>query len=259
MTAPGERALAARLRGPWDNRSLDHDVLVELDGTSLRIAPNSNPVAATTIPLTDIRGATLRDDTLGLTLADGRSVSLTGSPHLDGLRNRLQAAVCVFPAQTLSLRGFGSERSAPGSDHDRWFSALLTARRMAEESRTVETQRRAFDSARLARQAQLTREAWAAERCDDAADRRALEAELEEIHTPYASALRQLEHAALRLRQAADERQFETWRRWTDTVQRAFRAADDVWTLSLPALADSRGAKGSFWRNVLRRNGPGST
>ena len=258
MTAPGERALAARLRGPWDNRSLDHDVLVELDGTSLRIAPNSNPVAATTIPLTDIRGATLRDDTLGLTLADGRSVSLTGSPHLDGLRNRLEAAVCVFPAQTLSLRGFGSERSAPGSDHDRWFNALLTARRLAEESRTVETQRRAFDSARLARQAQLTREAWAADRFEDEADRRALEAELEEIHAPYASALRQLEHAALRLSQATDERQFETWRRWTGTVQRAFRAADDVWTLSLPALAESRGAKGSFWRKVLRRKGLGN-
>ena len=258
MTIPGERVLAARLIGPSDNGSQDHDVQVELEGTCLRITPNSNPAAAATLALTDILGASLRDDTLGLTLADGRSFSLTGSPHLDGLRNRLEASVCIFPAQTLSLRGFGSERSAPGSDHNRWFDALLTARRLAEESRTVETQRRAFDSTRLARHALLTREAWATERFEDAADRRALEAELEEIHSPYASALRQLEHAALRLRQAADERQYETWRRWTGSVQRAFRAADDVWTLSLPALADSRGAKGSFWRKVLRRNGLGN-
>ena len=69
---------------------------------------------------------------------------------------------------------------------------------------------------------------------------------------------RQLEHAAMRLRQAPPELQFETWRRWTRIVQRAFRAADDVWTLLVPVLADSRGAKGSFWRRILRRSGSGS-
>ena len=49
MSAPGERVVTARLRGPWENRCLDHDVLVELDGTSLRIAPNTDSAAATTI------------------------------------------------------------------------------------------------------------------------------------------------------------------------------------------------------------------
>ena len=175
-------------------------------------------------------------------------------PHLDGLRNRLEAAVCVFPAQTLSLRGFGSERSLPGSDHDTWFDALLTARRVAEESRTIETQRRAFDAERLRRHVRGTIDAWAVARFDEAADRRALVAELEELAAPYVAALEAMEAAAVVLRQAPFSGQFEAWRAWTQTVQRAFRAADDSWALMVPVLCDLRGAKGTLWRRLLRRS-----
>ena len=252
-----DRNLAVRLKVPGDAGALDHDVFVELDADAFRVRSAPDYPATLEIPLINVRGALTRDGALMLSLNDGNELTLTDSPHLDGFRHRLEAAVCVFPAQTLSLRGFGSERSAPGSDHDRWFDALLAARRLAEESRTIETQRRAFDSTRLARHAQQTREAWAAERFDDPADRRALEAELEEIAAPYSSALRQLERGALRLRQAPDSLQFETWRRWTGIVQCAFRAADDVWALVVPVLADSRGAKGSLWRKILRRSGSG--
>lgn len=249
--------LAARLHGAWDNRALDYDATVELDGTALRISFDA--AAPQTIDLTvdQLRGAVLTAETLTLHVAGGSSVVLSGSPHLDGLRHRLEAAVCVFPAQTLSLRGFGSERSAPGSDHDRWFDALLTARRVSEESRTVETQRRAFDASRLARHAQLTCDAWAVARCDDAADRRALVAELGEIALPYTTALKQLEHAALRLRQAPDELQFDVWRRWTGIVQRAFCSADDAWALMVPVLCDPRGSTGTLWRRLLRRKTSG--
>ncbi len=252
--------LSARLHGAWDNRALDYDATVQLDGTALRITYDASAPKAIDLTVDQLRGAVLADDVLALHVTGGSTVVLSGSPHLDGLRNRLEAAVCVFPAQTLSLRGFGSESSAPGSDHDRWFDALLTARRVSEESRTVETQRRAFDAPRLARHAQLTREAWATARSDDAADLRALEAELEEIALPYTTALRQLEHAALRLRQAPDELQFDVWRRWTGMVQRAFRTADEAWALMVPVLCDPRGSSGSLWRRVLgrRKSGGGS-
>lgn len=253
MTPSGDGVLSARLHGAWLDRSLDYDAQVRLDTDTLRISYDSGAIIE--LPVKELRGTTLRDGTLSVHAKDGVMVSLSDSTHLDGLRNRVEAAVCVFPAQTLSLRGFGSERSAPGSDHDAWFEALLTARRVAEESRTVETQRRAFDSVRLERHAQVTRDAWANARFADAADRRALAAELEEIAQPYSLALRQLEHASLRLRQAPDDRRFETWHRWTGTVQRAFRAADDVWGLTVPALCDSRAAKGALWRRLLRRGG----
>lgn len=248
----GEGVLPARLHGAWHDRALDFDAAVQLEGATLRVAFDTADPKVITIAVDDLLGAAIDDGTLSLHVKGGNTVVLSGSPHLDGLRHRLEAAVCVFPAQTLSLRGFGSERSAPGSDHDQWFEALLTARRVAEESRTVETQRRAFDAARLLRHAQVTRETWAQARLEGEADRRALAAELEELGAPYAVALRQLEHAALRLRQAPAGTQFETWRRWTGTVQRAFRAADDVWALSVPVLCDSRGSKGALWRRLLR-------
>jgi hypothetical protein len=253
----GDGLLPARLQGAWMDRVLDSDAQVQLDAELVRITYES--FSTIDIPVRELRGAVLRDGSLTLHGKGGLAVVLSQSPHLDGLRNRLEAAVCVFPAQTLSLRGFGSERSTPGSDHDQWFEALLTARRVAEESRTVETQRRAFDSARLARHAQVTREGWAAARFVEAADRRALVAELEDIAQPFALALRQLEHASLRLRQSPDERQFETWHRWTVIVQRAFRTADEVWALTVPALCDSRGSTGAFWRRLLKRRGsPGA-
>ena len=258
MIPMGDEVLTARLHGAWLDRSLDYDARVGLDADLLRITYDGAR-SAIELPVTQLLGSNFRDGTLTVHAEGGVVVSLSDAPDLDRLRDRLESVVCLFPAQTLSLRGFGSERSAPGSDHDQWFEALLTARRVAEETRVVDAQRRAFDAPRLVRHAQLTREAWAAARFSDAADRRALVAELEEIARPFSAALRQMEHASLRLRQAPDERRFETWRRWVATVQRGFRAADDVWTLTIPALCDSRGARGALWRRVLRRGGKGAS
>lgn len=249
---PTEATFPARLHGNWHDRSLDYDAAVQLADRTLRIAYDDATRMVLEIPVDDLHGAVSENGELRLHRHDGKVVTLSGSPHFDGLRNRLEAAVCVFPAQTLSLRGFGSERSAPGSDHDRWFEALLTARRVAEESRTVETQRRAFDAERMIRHAQATREAWAADRFERAPDRRALVAELEELGTGYVAALRRMDDAAAVLRHAPEVAQFARWRDWTDLVHRAFRAADDAWTAMLPVLADSRGAKGSMWRKLIR-------
>jgi len=246
--------LSARLQGAWQDRSLDFDALVQLEQVERRMVQitfDSASPKRIDIAVDEIAGAVLVHDTLTLHVRTGTPIVLYGSPHLEGFRNRLEAAVCIFPAQTLSLRGFGSERSAPGSDHDRWFEALLTSRRVAEETLSVETQRRAFDGDRLARQAQVVRGELAAERFEAAADRRALIAELEELALPYTAALQQLEAAGSELRHAPDGTQFERWRRWTDVVQRAFRAADDVWSLMVPVLCDSRGAKGTLWRRIL--------
>ncbi|MES3034483.1 MAG: hypothetical protein V4813_10865 [Gemmatimonadota bacterium] len=247
-----DATLSARLHGSWHDRSLDYDAAVQLTGRTLRIAYDDATRMVLEIAVDDLQGAESEHGELRLFRHDGKVVTLSGSPHFDGLRNRLEAAVCVFPAQTLSLRGFGSERSAPGSDHDRWFEALLTARRVAEESRTVETQRRAFDAERMIRHAQATREAWASDRFERAPDRRALVAELEELGVGYDAALRRMDEAASQLRHAPNATQFAHWREWTGRVGRAFRAADDAWTAMVPVLADSRGAQGSMWRKLIR-------
>jgi len=252
----GDGMLSARLQGAWQDRSLDFDALVQLEQRVVQITFDSARPKRIEIDVDDIAGAVLADDTLTLHVGTGTPIVLYGSPHLEGFRHRLEAAVCVFPAQTLSLRGFGSERSAPGSDHDRWFEALLTSRRVAEETLTIETQRRAFDADRLARHAQVVRGELAAARFEAPADRRALVAELEELAQPYTAALQHLDAAASELRHAPDGTQFERWRHWTDVVQRAFRAADDVWSLMVPVLCDSRGAKGTLWRRILSGRSP---
>jgi len=252
---PGDGMVPVRLRGAWDDRALDYEAAVHVDANMVRIAFDPGGPKVIELPVTSLDGAVLRGDELTLHPVGGKHVTLRDSPHLGGLRNRLEAVVCTFPAQTLSLRAFGSERSAPGSDHDRWFDGLLSARRLAEESRTVETQRRAFDASRLARHAATTREAWAGERLGGDADRRALTAELEEIGAPYQQALVQLEAAALALRNAPDDDQFAEWRRWAGAVQQAFRGADETWARMVPVLCDSRGVQGSMWRRLLRRGG----
>lgn len=249
---PPDGVLTARLHGNWTDRALDYDAAVELKNRRLRIAFDENTPTILRLPVDDLLGAVYANGELQLHRRDGGMVTLSGSPHLEGLRHRLEAEVCTFPAQTLSLRGFGSERSAPGCDHDRWFEALLTARHLAEETRTVETQRRAFDGERLGRHAIATRDAWAAERFEKAADRRALVAELEEMGERYSAALVRLDEASGVLRHAPDVAQFESWRSWTGEVQHAFRTADEVWTAMVPVLADSRGAKGSMWRKLIR-------
>jgi hypothetical protein len=256
VTHAGAAALAVRLHGAWQDRSLDYAAEVLLSDTSLLMLTPATTPTPIEFAFNTLSGAVLRDGVLTIWQQDGTTVSVSGSSHLDGFRRRLEAAVCVFPAQTLSLRGFGSESSAPGSDHDRWFEQLLLARRVAEETRTIETQRRAFDPVRLRRHAQQTREAWAAARCAaHPADQRALIAELEELATGYATALDGLERWSVGLRAAAEgPSEFVVWRSWTESVHRCFAAADEVWSRAVPVLADARGASGALWRRVLRRN-----
>lgn len=257
MTVSDERLVPVRLRGAWQDRSLDYDAAVQVGEGLVRIAFDAADPKTIEVAIGDLQGAALQDGVLTLHPTSGRPVVLSDSPHLDAVLNRLIATVCQFPSQTLSLRAFGSEGSAPGSDHDRWFEGLMTARRVSAESRTIDTQRRAFDANRLARHAQITREAWAADRFEGAADRRALAAELEETAMPYSRSLLALEAAALGLRSATDDVQFAVWRHWLVRVQETFRSADDVWTAMIPVLADSRGARGALWRRLLRRSSRG--
>ncbi len=257
MTGPATPAtLDVALHGLRRGEELDGpaQVALGLDGVQLVLQGPRPRTLLVTLDMLD--GATWDGTTLALHEASGDVLHLRGTPHLEGVARRLEAAVCDFPEQTLSLRGFGSERSAPGSDHDRWFDALLTARRAAEETRTVATQLRAFDAATLARAAGETCLAFARERHPaDGADQRALHAELEEIAEPYLAALERLRASAQAVVAGDVDRRFAAWRIWTGDVARAFHAADDAWMAMVPVLCDPRGAGGRLWRRLLRRDG----
>ena len=253
---PLETVHAVTVHGLRRGEELDGAARLVLGGTGVQLEVDGPRPRTIVIALDALDGATWDGATLALHDADGDVLHVRGTPQLEGVARRLEAAVCDFPEQTLSLRGFGSERSAPGSDHDRWFDALLTARRVAEETRTVATQLRAFDAAALAAAAGAVCLAFAQERHPTPGpDQRALHAELEELAAPYLAALTQLQAAARAVTEGDVDRRFAGWRTWTAAVGRAFHAADDVWMAMVPVLCDSRGAGGRLWRRLLRRDG----
>jgi hypothetical protein len=159
----------------------------------------------------------------------------------------------VLPEFTRSLRALAMP-SAPGSDHDRIFAPLLQARTTAHRVAGADAQAAAFDAARLERDWRAAIGALALARHPKSApDRRALEAELDELGRPLWAALARMQAAASALRLATPEGKRAAWERWVPTVQEVFDRADDWWRLSLPVLGDPRGRRGALWRRILGR------
>jgi hypothetical protein len=166
----------------------------------------------------------------------------------------LTRRACTLPELTRALRGFGSQRARPGSDHDRFFAVLLDARRTAESLARPFDQPRAFDPAAIRTAAETALAEFAVARFPESApDRRALEAELTEIAAPLWASLAQLERARDVVRASPADARFVRWRAWAAAVSAVYAAADRAWVAALPVLVDSRGRGGRLWRRVLGR------
>jgi hypothetical protein len=159
----------------------------------------------------------------------------------------------VLPEFTRSLRALAVP-SAPGSDHDRIFAPLIQARTAANKVHAMEAQLAAFDAARLERSWRESIAALAKERHPRSApDRRALQAELEELGAPVWASLARVQVTAGAARTATNEARRMAWDQWVLAIQRLFESADDWWRSAMPVLGASRGKRPSFWRRVLRR------
>jgi hypothetical protein len=260
MTTHGA-PVPVRLRALWRGEDLDAEGRAAVEQGRLRVALDGARPPLLEVPFTALDGASFDRTVLAAYVHGGDVLELRtrdGEPPaaLAALAARLEAAACALPEQTLSLRGFGSERSAPGSDHDRWFGALLDARRAAADATTIAAQLRAFEAGALARHARETIAAFAAERHGEAGPhRRALQHELEELAEGTFAAVARLEVAAKAVREGEGDQRYVTWRAWAAALGRAFHAADDTWLAMVPVLCDPRGAGGRLWRRVLRRGG----
>jgi hypothetical protein len=181
------------------------------------------------------------------------AIILSGHAGLQPLGTQIIAAALALPELTRTMHSLGSRRGRPGPDHDRFFGALLNARRQAEGFVESESRLKAFDSRRLSQGISTLLGELAAERYPDSGpDRRALEAELLEYAERLFATLDTLDDAAARVRESGNDVRLARWRDWTRAVQRVFEEADRCWVAALPALAAAvpPPRRRRFWRRV---------
>ena len=241
--------LAVRVRGHYRGHRLDGQAMLTLLDDALAF-------------MGDGREARIRDDRLDGTLweppqllvhlAGGDVLEISGDERLAAVAEALSRRVLVFPELTRTLHGLGSRRGRPGSDHDRFFGALLEARRRAEVADRLEARLAAFDAAALRTRLERTLGEMSAERFPESPpDRRALEAELQERAERLLAALDALGDAARGVRASDPARRFAAWREWTRAAARVFEEADRCWLESLPALVAPPERRRRFWRRIL--------
>jgi hypothetical protein len=181
------------------------------------------------------------------------AIIMSGHAGLQPLGTEIVAAALTLPELTRTMHTLGSRRGRPGADHDRFFGALLSARRLAEGFVEPESRLKAFEPRRLSEGISTVLGELAAERYPESApDRRALEAELLDYAERLLATLESLDDAAARVRESGDEVRLARWREWTSAVQRVFEEADRCWVAALPALATTapQPRRRRFWRRA---------
>jgi hypothetical protein len=256
--AAAPRVESLRVWGIVRGRELAFDGALVLGPTALALAPAAASASPLVVRYADVDGARVGSAGLALYLHGGDVVELSSAPEraheLVTVAAEVTRRACALPELAHHLRGLGSQRARPGSDHDCFFAALLAARRTAEALASPVEQLRAFEAAVLRASTEQALADFAAARFPDSApDRRALEAELDELAEPLWQQLAALERAREVAETSPDDSLFLSWRAWAAAVRAAYVAADRVWVAAIPALADSRGREGRLWRGVLWR------
>lgn len=142
-----------------------------------------------------------------------------------------------MPEFTRALRGIAAAGALGRPEHTSVFGPLLTARKLAEEARTVRMRVAAFDAARLERAWAESIAAIAARRVPkDGADRRALSARLTEMGVPVTDAMQALAKCAELVQRDGESPAELTWGSWILAVQALFDATDRFWIAIEPEL-----------------------
>ncbi len=244
------------VRGTVRGREIAERRMAAVDGGALRLERLDDADRAARIPVARLDGVELDAGRLTLRFSSGDVLELTGSDRMGELAGAMDAAAFDIGELTRALRGVGSRRARPGSDHDRFFGPLLRARLAAAVATSPELRVAAIDATALGEEMALLIAALAADRHPDKPpDRRALEAELGELLDEMTMSLEPLDAAAAAFRAAPHAERYAAWRRWVAALRVTFAEADRAWLAALPVLADSRGAPGRFWRRVLGLGG----
>lgn len=231
-------AAEARVHGIVRGREIDATARLTLEPDGLRIAWGAS--APWVLGYEGIDGLDVQPTVARLYLRDHDVLELSGDEALRPLALQLCARACRLPELTRGLRAFGAIRNPTSlhAAHDRWFAPFLAARRAVHDVSDPARQVTLLDGAKLVADVERAIEEIAATRAaTDAAERRALEAALEDEAEPLFEALTRMAVAGEAVRGAAPDTQFADWRRWVSMVQVAFTAADEAWVGAAEVLS----------------------
>src|SRR5690606_1680554 len=173
----------ATVQGSARGRDIAGRWHVSVTSASLALmSPHSPERASFTFAVAELEGAGLGEETLTLYLARGECLTFRESHRLGELSLRLDALCHEVGEVMRASRAAGSRRAGAGSEHDRFFAPFLAARLQLAEAADARARLDAANARELRSAVTGVVTHFAASRFpDDAADRRALLAELEEI------------------------------------------------------------------------------
>lgn len=238
--------------GSWRGVVLSGEIVLELTGDDVAlVAPDGRRLP---LPLGTLDGVGYGAGVLTLAFDTG-SIVLRGEGRLAAAARDLVSRACATGELMLPLRALGSHRRGADETQRRYFEPLLSARKKLARASEPRAQSAALD----ARALRASYEDFAhavGERTGGLApaDRRALEAQLDEAIHPLLSTLGALEASATALRTSLPERNVAAWREWSRDAATVFAAADRCWPAVAHLLAGWRpGPRPSLWRRMTGR------
>lgn len=257
MSADRRGALEGRYpvsaSGSWRGAALSGDVILELGAEDVAIS-SVDAARRLPLPLGTIDGVRFRNGELSLVFPDG-TVTLAGEGRLAAAARDIVARACAPGELTLALRSLGSHRRGADELQRRWFEPLITARRKLDRAADPGAQAAALDArALLAAYHDLAHRIAERSAGQAPADKRALEAQIDDAIAPLVTALDALEGAAIALKTSGAEGAIARWREWSALARAVFAAADRCWpNVARLVVGWHPGPRPSLWRRMLGR------
>ncbi|MFN2397658.1 MAG: M14 family metallopeptidase [Gemmatimonadaceae bacterium] len=242
--------------GFFRGAELEEEADLELMSDAIEIRGQGLP---RTIPYAMLEGVTVRRDRIEIAVGPGDLICVSegSAESLSDLARELEWQCCALPEVTRSLRGLGSRRASPGTEHDRFFTPFLAGRRRAEAAGDVSSLLAAFDAAKLREELAGFLESCASARYGRRTPEwRAAHAALSECAIDLEAAMSDLDRTGQALRSSKeirdDDARFAMWRMWGRAVRRVFESADECWFSMRGVLSERAPKAPPWWRRWLR-------
>ena len=219
----------------WGSVRLIGPGRLRLTSDALRLEATGGDWAVT---YPELHGGAWRMGMLTVHGPQGRAV-VESKQGLELVWVQLLARACPLPELARDHRRLGSRRGGSIGAQSRFLAPLLDARKRLEKEPDLESRIAALDARQLRDRVvgsiqAIARDAFPASE----PDRRALEAELEEVMAAFFNELDSVHAAAAVFHAAPEPIRFNAWREWMARVHHAYALADGAWATAARFLPD---------------------